>query len=613
MCRSKSIQSWSLLFTLLAACSPPTVGTDAAVRADAVERTDAVAPIDAIDMADALPSSDPPGLDAVVTDTVADANDDGFDAATDDGADDGPDAAPDVADGAPLTDAFADDAEIDFGPAPSAPSALAARTLAELAVYRNGGTFDDDGDGTNDTTVTVAADGTITTVVTNAHGERLRTVWHSVDDYTVTGDQNGDGAIDERITSSVASSVVRRVWERDRDHDGVFDWRNTVQTDLSMPQPHPRTSTVEERLVPAGGGTRQYVTTNIDDATMSSTACAPAMPVQNGGAPGMPPRCWYSDIPFDRFSSFATYVTPNSLTLPSSGDSIHYMTGGSMHCTSRQIAIIAQAVDYALGEGLDRIGSINTTYHGEILRSLASSQLVIGCGGYPSCVPASVVGFTTEPGTHAFDDVPSGIISLSPGLLNYGPQAVAEIVLHEWLHYAGHGHTPDALSGAGGRDFIYSCGRFGNQWRGYPRFRSENTEPSSARDAAMCADDSHKQLFGTQVVLLESDVIATETAPGAQQSYPPICTTDRMVAPTGGCTCAEINTYTYCDQSLIPPAQRMSGMLNALFCCETCPAATPVNDQSCPLPAQTMWAHPAGASPGNPYVTGCPNVPGAPY
>ncbi len=507
-------------------------------------------------------------------------------------------------------DASSDEAGVDAGDGALSPAAL--HSLAIIGVYEHGGTIDSHGDGVQDTTVTVAPDGTRTIVLTNAKGERQRIVEHSVDEWTLTGDQDGDGKTDERMTSSRAGSVVTRVWERDTNRDGTWGWRETAVTTLGGASRPVTETTVEEWLVPSGGGPRQFVVTSIQNDVNPVLACAPPTPPTppdpdaGGGDP-----CWFPGIPIDG-ASFANQVEPNSLPIVADHGEFRIMTSGPLACDAAKYKTIVDAFNTAIGDGLKRIGDINDGRASLFWKAFAQGPEMIGCGLLAGNCGSPPAAASWPPTKHAFDDVNGSIVTISPTTIARGTDSVVEALLHEWGHNSGFGHQPppEGLY----RDWIYACGRYGAKWLGKA---ISNAEPSSARDAAMCADDGHKLQFGTQQIEVETDQYGVEKAPGNMDNKP-WCATDSMSPPTGQCSCGVMNLLTYCDETPIPAWERSPIQNNVAAWCSHCPAGTPYSIFACPptgcsTPPPEKWSKPLASSLGDPRYSGCPAVAGAPY
>src|SRR5262249_39582011 len=127
------------------------------------------------------------------------------------------------------------------------------------------------------------------------------------------------------------------------------------------------------------------------------------------------------------------------------------LQSGLSGCNSAQVTLLKQALNQALAD-VATIGGINPGYLDRVLKGLGRGMVVYGCN-VPSCLDSSVVASTSGPATDPFPDAPTaGITVINPSVFAAGKDAVEEIIIHEWFHFAGMPHQDNDTSGNQQRD-----------------------------------------------------------------------------------------------------------------------------------------------------------------
>ncbi len=462
-----------------------------------------------------------------------------------------------------------------------------------LGVYRKGGTVDLDGDGSKETTVVVNADGSKD--ITTAGKKGLREKLHYVDARNLTDavDEDGDGVFDRTETVSSAGKVVTRVSVEDRDADGTPDLRVTSTITPGASGGAVTKGTVEVWGSPPDGSAATWLTTGTVTDGLPPMADCYHPPTTTTGAAG---NCW-----FDALGSWATEGVTNSVALYNDA---RVIVSGPNACGPLQVAQLDAAYRGAVHD-VQRIGQINTTRLSAIYLHLSEGPLLYGCAT-PSCAPSGVVAITAGPEVPTFDDnLHASFTAVAPYVFSDGEFFTEEIVLHEWMHLGNVHHEKLDPNGNHARDWIYSCSRFANQWKAPHEYLGIIDDASSSRDGARCATLDHKKQFGRGRTNREEGIPFTETSPGSTMSML-FCATDWLTTPAGAATCSVNGTPTYCDQTIIAPADRNPGELRSHLCAAACPYAYPYVAAPC-IAAATAVTPELGR------VPGCTAMPGAPF
>src|SRR5262249_37036054 len=153
--------------------------------------------------------------------------------------------------------------------------------------------------------------------------------------------------------------------------------------------------------------------------------------------------------------------------------------------------------------------------------------LLYGCAN-PSCVPSNVHA-TTHSAMFKNGSAPGAFITTfnpsdaAAGAAS-GDEALEELLVHEWFHVT-ESHPSGDPNGSEWRDEIYACSRYANNCRAWDKgfYLGRCCDASSARDAAMCADQKHKADFGIQTVFVETSWGLVEKTPGTDVTIGPTC------------------------------------------------------------------------------------------
>jgi hypothetical protein len=533
---------------------------------------------------------------------------------------------------APATDARATDAHVDAakkgstdaagspgppwdgvplpsGSPPFTPTAATEAWLKKLTVYEKGGTIPASGK-LDEVTVTVGADKTHTVRVAGPHGTtRLSMTWSSPGDFTLTGDQNADGKVDEKMSATTSKGTTTTVWQEDTRLDGSFAWKDTMtSSDAAV------SANIEQ--APQGSTalvlTSSYAGSSIQESFCDPGSCLPRGPsLVLSSYPPTPTYC-KSDpvkpapIAGDSSQNWRGYhpgwssheTRPKQIFAGSY--SFWILRVGPMRCSVEQAQMIASVLENGLmgqaaGDDFDStVGPINETYRNAVDNALGNGKIYYGCE-LPEAPPPSLdagvpdVAYAVT-GPAKFSDVPDAMITtLSPSALEKGPAAVEELIVHEWFHAAGFAHMVDQ-TGSEQRDFIYACSRVATQCQAYGRdqfYAGRCCDASSARDGAMCADldPDHKGQYGYQIMFNETNKPYAEEPTGTEQSIGKACGSSTP-GPGAAPICALEGQYAYCDQTLFTQAQTLTpppgdaGLtgefsLSEYSCTEVCPPADP--------------------------------------
>lgn len=290
-----------------------------------------------------------------------------------------------------------------------------------------------------------------------------------------------------------------------------------------------------------------------------------------------------------------------------------------MVCTQARADIIQAALVKA-GPDFDSavVNTLNATWASIDTAVANSDGILYGCA-LPSCSPSGVDAVTSK--AYFADDPKIFITTIAPQFINLGVDAVEEIIIHEWYHLLLQ-HVPDAQGGSE-RDFIYSCSRNatgGRSWNaGF--YLADCCDASSARDAAMCADDTKRLQFGIQMLFKETANGFTEDLNAQATAYsdkedPPTCTNASMPVMNAPCSCYLEQAPGYCNQTvltqddalklgLVDTAETISGA----NCCESCPSGTPWAGLGA---CGTVTAGTECVAPSEPPLT-CPTLPEGQY
>jgi hypothetical protein len=537
------------------------------------------------------PAGDTSAGDGASTDGSA--GDGAGDTVTSDGGSSG-DGSLDAADGGEIGAGDAADAGDVSPPTDGGTTADIAALDVILAAYRRGGTVDLDGDGAKETTILVNADGSKD--VTTAGKKGLRERLHYVDARNLTDaiDEDGDGVFDRTETVSSAGKIVTRVSVEDRDADGTPDLRVTSTITPGASGAITK-GTVEVWGSPPDGSAETWLTTGtVTDGLPPMADCyhPPTTTTTTSGGGS----CW-----FDALGTWATEGVTHSVALYNDA---RVIVSGPNACAPLQVAQLDAAYRGAVHD-VQRIGQINTTRLSAIYLHLSEGPLLYGCAT-PSCAPSGVVAITAGPEVPAFDDnLHASFTAVAPYVFSDGEFFTEEIVLHEWMHLGNVHHEKLDPNGNHARDWIYSCSRFANQWKAPHEYLGIIADASSSRDGARCATLDHKAQFGRGRTNREEGIPFTETSPGSTMTML-FCATDWLTTPDGAATCSVNGTPTYCDQTIIAPADRKPGELRSHLGAEACPDATPYVAAPCVAAAMSL-------TPELGRVPGCTAVPGAPF
>lgn len=455
-----------------------------------------------------------------------------------------------------------------------------------IRTYQVGGTIDFDHDGRTDVTITLASDGTQTIVVPGARGPRVRATVRSAVEYDETADDNADGTMDITRHGSIEAGVPVQVEVSDANFDGTPDHRVTSR---------PHATTVEDWIVPATGGARQWVVTHSfqrqgDFHAGAVPPCPPDPPVPRMPDPptsaypcsalGCSHRCFLRDrIALDAAAEFGVSTVPDA--------AVRILTRGAptFACTVDQKRTLELAL-LSVGADLERLRAINPDRHNQILTKLSRVRLYFGCG-IPSCVPGSTIAWTEAPRHEVYTDPTIATIMIRGGaggpLVLPNPTirnaATREIIEHELFHLV-EGHEEDS-NGNEARDHIYACPRYQVQWAaGLTFYLGTVAQASSARDAALCASMDHKAAFGVASANLRTSDGYFEITPGTRMDVP-LCSVSSRDSPTAMATCSVETFITDCDQTPVPAAMRSLAQRHEVACTLGCPPTEPYQPVSC--------------------------------
>jgi hypothetical protein len=478
--------------------------------------------------------------------------------------------------------------------------ALPASTQAylnELSVYSHGGTLPAAGN-RGAVTSTANSDGSHTISIAGAKGtERLHVEWQGFGSYTATADVNADGTVDEQFTTTTSGSVPTTVWELDKNTSGAFNWRATMTTSPSL-----SVSAMVEQI-PLGMTTFTETSAYASTVATAGPACANADPkaIETNGScdalamypstptfcqfptpptPTPPKECFWSGGVGDQWRH--TEVHP--VTALGAGP-YYIITDGPMKCTFEQSQAIVAALRVA-GPDFDNavVNTLNDTW------ALVDVAVSLTSGIYYGCAPPPCAGAVAAATAGAyFSDVQNVFITaIDPGIVALGADVLEEIIIHEWYHVILQ-HVPDAKGGSE-RDFIYACSRVANGGKAWNagKYLGDCCDASSARDHAMCADETLKLQFGVQHIFQEAANGFIETPNPGFTGYmdmnpPPTCSDTATPPNKADCLCYLEQVPAYCDQTTLTQDDALKlGLVNAaetissVDCCESCPVATPI-------------------------------------
>jgi hypothetical protein len=476
----------------------------------------------------------------------------------------------------------------------------AAEFLADLEIFRNGGTIAALG-GFGPIQVVVDGSGTHISVAGAKGTHRLQIEWTSAGSYTLAGDINADGKVDDQKTVTTTGGVTTTVWELDDNLNGGFNWRNTVTNDgkqitskiEAIPFLGTTYATLSSYSAPALEFEANCNTKKSPEALGMGEACDPNAQVAN--FPSTPTFCQKdnpsttaggcSGVHFDGPNPWSkSYLNPAPLF---SGHATPFfeIRSHSMACNPMQKKMLVEALEEATGRFLSTMPALNGDRFTDVMKGLGKLDgIYYGCALPSSAAGCNVLAVT---GPSELTDSPnSKITTLDPSIFTAGQDALEEILIHEWFHAAGISH-PDDPNGSSQRDFIYSCSRVVDQCKAYDSgfYLGFCCDASSARDHAMCADVSNKGQFGVQLIFRETADGIIEEPTGLSgfdnKGIPGSCVDEMNQAAS--CQCMIEQVPAYCDQVTITEqtADSMFGTAVALStltlpnCCESCPAGSP--------------------------------------
>ena len=309
----------------------------------------------------------------------------------------------------------------------------------EVSVIAHGGTLDKDGDGTID--LEVKTNGTTKTITRWQHGqlkshERYDTAskWYT-DDYLLERDQNLDGAIDFRRESHRTETGHKTTTEWDRDFDGTLDFRAEFITTDDSEMEHrtlwKRSPDGAWEIVSAGFKSKSEKLCNasafigyegVNDILGILTPIKAAEQLRErlgegrmNRHSGETPKGFIETRPFGPDSR--VLITADSPTRDS----------GSPNCTLEDARAIKASLETQLRPSSNCLETINQEASEDMIGMFGKFTLYVQCG---------------VRGKGQAGETYRNVTSINPYLLDKQNRSeiLAELMLHEIIHFAGYPH-----------------------------------------------------------------------------------------------------------------------------------------------------------------------------
>ncbi|MHB1846331.1 MAG: hypothetical protein ACYCWW_16020 [Deltaproteobacteria bacterium] len=386
-----------------------------------------------------------------------------------------------------------------------------ASVVSTLPVIVDGGTADFGGL----TLVTTFDGGVRTTTVSLGPGAPPDLTISYPDDWHVqaVGDIDHDGRPDYLYQSSDDGGTTVEVEQFDTNLDGVMDQQNVRVFDKSAGQPYTVTDTRTLFQSPDGGiASSPDAGSWVVGWTFSGTTVAN----QSGGTASCDGMAGFPSS-YDttgNIDNFPPSQPKSGQLVPVPGTKILILQDvGPGSCSAKGVPIIVAAFEEAIKEAANCLLILNPKVGGLLAVALAQQPLYVACANSCENVVAST---DLPPGT--FSDFhtwaysirglrgkvqrmslnPTELASLSTRTDPAG--RLAEVLIHELLHYSGINHDPPPAVSPTGLDLVYGAGRYCDLCPAEPLTAgSGGSAAEDAKDCAQIADPARIFTCGSQV------------------------------------------------------------------------------------------------------------------
>ena len=470
--------------------------------------------------------------------------------------------------------ATADAQSADAGPTDD-PMPYVSSYYGKLATLTAGGTIDWNDDGTVDTTVTVADDGTHTIVRAGHHGMPLQTIVVSSDgSIEITGDYNENGITDFHATG--VSTPTDATWSEtnDDDFDGAFDrGRTSVYTPTSngglmesrsdlapywFPMDHqsllaPEQVTLKFAQEECGPPDAPAANMTTEPTDACDTAIDTALAAIN-------PLVAHQHV---------NYPYPGLMLPGGAAPTIDIEIGGDSSCETDSANRISRVLPMAIRELTKGLNRWNGPENDIVALRFAQRRLVIGCTTNTVCsfgASTDTYGVNPDTGVSSKNVVRMIINTAAHSLAD--DIGLEEVLIHELFHFAGFVHHGDREQY--GLDHVYACGRHLNFCRrGSFQSVKQLGFYNSAFDCSECAEPEFRILCG--------DIQTIHTNEKSCMSDPRPTSIASQCEDSGGCLVDGLSCQHtsggYCNFTKVIPSDRRGVMdYDNAGCVLACPS-----------------------------------------